>query len=61
MSEPCQHQKVYSRFLLMSHPPIVRWICRKCQAQGTERLAPAQVYHEEEYQRLLRQKRKSGE
>ena len=32
----CQHEKVYSPFVLASHPEQYPWICAKCLAQGVD-------------------------
>ena len=35
--KPCAHDKVYEQhLLLLSDPPMRRWICRKCGESGSE-------------------------
>ena len=32
----CQHEKVYSPFVLTSYPEQRHWICRRCLAEGVD-------------------------
>lgn len=37
----CEHDKVYDKqHVLMTLPPQVKWICRKCGQEGIEVLGP---------------------
>ena len=46
--EECKHDRVYDNaHLLMSYPPQIRWICRKCGAEGTEVAGPPTTFADE--------------
>lgn len=53
-ADPCAagHDKCYSPSVLAVNPPIYRWVCRRCKAQGEDR---GQQPDFGEYERLIKE------
>ncbi|WP_170961929.1 hypothetical protein [Bacillus cereus] len=34
MENQCNHEKVHDNRIMMSYPPKMNWICKKCGAKG---------------------------
>jgi len=37
----CNHDKVYQHVMVLSNPPMQRWICRKCGEEGIDTIGTA--------------------
>ena len=61
MPMPCVHDKVYSPTMLVSYPPQMPWICRKCGEQGI-RISSGHPGFMDEYEATVQQfQRKEGQ
>ena len=49
MNTEHQHEKVYNKNILLTHPPKRQWICKLCGKMGTDLLS---VYDTPEYDRV---------
>lgn len=37
LEQPCQHEKVYADYVLISSPPQYPWICKLCGVKGIDK------------------------
>jgi hypothetical protein len=47
----CEHDKAYSKIVLLSYPPQYKWVCKKCGQNGTD--VQSNFFQDDEYENTI--------
>ncbi|MFB5555014.1 hypothetical protein ACE41A_08765 [Bacillus cytotoxicus] len=52
LRDACKHQKIYQKQTMMSNPPKMNWICKKCGEKGITIIGSRGQQKEETYEEI---------